>query len=101
MIRISDGLCKRGCDPVTGHRLRRSITSAPTNNANSSSVSAKAAQICQIYIDNFIRRSATNLSNVQIENVRRACITDVSTSGDTQVRTTIHERTKYVPFNHK
>ena len=62
MIKVSDGLCKRGCDPITGHRLRRSTVLTNSTNANASAISAKASEICQIYIGNFVRQAPNNLT---------------------------------------
>lgn len=99
MIRMSDGLCKRGCDPNTGHRLGGSVPVTSLDNTVSNVVSNRAAEICQIYIDNFLRYLSTDLSHTHIENIRRACINDVTISGDTQVSIKNTERTVFLNVN--
>ncbi|CAF4579378.1 unnamed protein product, partial [Rotaria magnacalcarata] len=51
---------------------------------NTTLVSAKAKEICQVYIDSFVRVAPKNLTDSEIRNIQTACITDVSNTGDTQ-----------------
>ncbi|CAF4967675.1 unnamed protein product [Rotaria socialis] len=80
---MSDGLCKRGCAPITGRR-RRAVTQINSSDMNTTLVSAKAKEICQVYIDSFVRVAPKNLTAREISNIQSACITDVSNTGDTQ-----------------
>ncbi|CAM4965823.1 unnamed protein product [Rotaria socialis] len=83
LIKMSDGLCKRGCAPITGRR-RRAVTQINSSDMNTTLVSAKAKEICQVYIDSFVRVAPKNLTAREISNIQSACITDVSNTGDTQ-----------------
>lgn len=92
MIKMSNGLCKRGCDPNTGHRLEGSVPVTNVDDTVSNVVSNRAAEICQIQIDNFLRHLSTDLFQTHIESIHRACINDVTISGDTQVNIKNTER---------
>lgn len=85
---MSDGLCKRGCAPIISRR-RRAITQMNSSNMNATLVSAKAKEICQVYIDNFVRVAPKNFTDSEIRNIQSACLTDVTISGDIQVRSII------------
>ncbi|CAF1562790.1 unnamed protein product, partial [Adineta ricciae] len=80
---MSDGLCKRGCAPITGLR-RRAVTQINSSDMNTTLVSAKAKEICQVYIDSLVLVAPKNLTDSEIRNIQTACITDVSNTGDTQ-----------------
>jgi hypothetical protein len=45
----------------------------------------KAAEICDIYLKNFIRQVSNSLTQIEINNTRHVCIIDVSETGDVQV----------------
>ena len=85
MIKVSEGLCKTGCDPVTGVILRG--RRAATNQTPAQlQVAQKATEICNIYLNNFLRQISNTLTENDIANARRSCVTDVTETGSTEVR---------------
>lgn len=89
MIKVSEGLCKTGCDPITGAVLRgrRSVT---TRTPTQVQIAEKAPEICDIYLDNFLRQISNTLTENEIANARRSCITDVTETGSIEVRVHQH-----------
>lgn len=85
MIKVSEGLCKTGCDPMTGAILR-GRRSATTQSPAQLQVVQKANEICDIYLNNFLRRISNTLTEHEIANARRSCIIDLTETGRTEVR---------------
>ncbi|CAF0953942.1 unnamed protein product [Didymodactylos carnosus] len=93
---MSDGLCKRSCNPVTGvhltnkdnddnQRRRRSVLDDPSTTPSTARTSQKAEQICNVYIDNFVNTPlGSNLTDKNIANAKSACTVDVTATGSAQ-----------------
>ncbi len=84
LIKFSDGFCKTGCNSMTCESVRRHQALA-NNTPLEIQTAQKAAEICDIYMNNFMRQVSHSLTQTEIDNARHSCIIDVTETGDAQV----------------
>lgn len=85
MIKVSNGLCKIGCNGMNYEASQQPSQSLTNKTSLEIETAQKAPEICDIYMNNFLRQVPNNLTQTEIDNFRRSCIIDVTETGDAQV----------------